>query len=531
MEGEIYSRARDSSVITRREVLKRGGLVGLALTGGGLLAACGSTSTPTGTPKKGGVLTVGLPAGSTTDTLDPNKVFLLPDYLRCLNLYDGFCYPNADFTAVENRLAEEFTHNAKGDVWTMRLRAGVEFHNGKTLTADDAIFTIQRILNPKQVSPGGPTLAPVIDPKGMTKMDTRTVRFKLLTPYWSLPALLANWTVCYVVPVGYDPKNPVGTGAFKYKSFAPNNDSVFTANDNYWDGRPYVDELVMTDLTDDTARLNALLGGQVDAIASLPYADIPTVKAQSGFRVLETASGAWYPVMMNCATAPFNDVRVRQAFRLLANRPQMLEQAYTGHGRVGNDVYAIDDPDYRHFPQRTQDIEQAKSLLKAAGRSDYAFQFTAGSLGPGAIEYSTSFVEQATAAGVKVALNKVDNSTYGGPNYLHWPLADSQWSTTFGYLVTSALTDAPKAAYPETHFGDTDPQFAKLYDEAIRTLDHTKRKEIEYQMQAIQYDRGPYVIWGFQNTVDAASTKVAGFVLDKSGYPFGSANFRHVHFV
>ncbi|MCW2950987.1 MAG: putative peptide transporter,substrate-binding protein [Conexibacter sp.] len=536
MEDEGSSERGKTDGVTRRDLLARGAVTGFALSAGGLLAACGANGTApspkaTGIPKKGGVLRVGLPAGSSADTLDPNRIFAIPDYCRTLNLYDGFCYPNAQFTGVENRLAEEFTHNAKADEWTLRLKPGVEFHNGKTLTADDAIFSVKRILDPKETSPGRGLLGPVIDPKGITKLDARTVRFKLLRPYADLPTLFANWTTCYVVPVGFDPKKPVGTGPFKFGSFAPGNNSVFTAFDNHWGGRPYLDQLVFTDLTDDTARLNALLGGQVDVIASVPFASIPTVKANSGLQLLEVASGAWFPLEMNCQAAPFNDVRVRQAFRLLADRKQMLDQAYLGHGVVGNDLYSIDDPDYARFPQRQQDVAQAKSLLRAAGRENDTFQLTVANLGPGCVEYSTSFAAQANAAGVKVTLNKIDPSVYGGPNYLKWPLADSEWPNSLGYLTQVALTDGPRASYPETHFGDNDPQFASLYYQAIRTVDPAKRRELEHEMQQIQYERGGYLVWGFQNMVDAASTKVAGFALDKSGWPLGSANFKHVHFV
>lgn len=528
--------------ITRRDVLVRGAAAGLTVTAGSLLAACGGGaktsgltggSPASGVAKKGGILRVGIPGGSSANSVDPNKLFVTPDFLRAFNLYDGFTYANSQFTAPENRLAEEFTSNRRGDVWTMRLKDGVEFHNGKKLTADDAIFTVQRILDPKQASPGASLLGPFIDPKGMKKLDARTVRFTLTTPFPSLPTLFANWSVCYVVPVGYDPKHPIGTGPFKYVSFTPGSNSRFVAFDNYWGGRPHVDELRFIDLPDDSARMNALQGGQVDAIASVPFAQIATLKSNPSFQVLEAPSSVWHPMRMQCRTEPanpFSDVRVRQAFRLLVNRQQLIDQAYLGHGRVGNDLMSITDSSYAKFPQRNQDIQQAKSLLSQAGKQDYAFAYTASNLGPGAIEFSTGFVQQVNSAGIKMQLQEVDSSVWAGPNYLKWPLANDYWPGVLGYLAQVALSVAPNAGYDETGFGDVDHQYAALYREALRTPDASKRLDIEHEMQKIEYESGAFIIWSFQNIVDAASTKLTGFVTDNSGWSLASGNLKNVSF-
>ncbi|HWF49534.1 MAG TPA: ABC transporter substrate-binding protein [Solirubrobacteraceae bacterium] len=520
--------------LTRRDILRQGAGASLALTGaGGLLAACGSSQPPAkATPRRGGSLRVALAAGSTLDTIDPAKQNLPPDAARCFNLYDPLVFLN-EHNVVENVLVEEFVPSShSADEWTIRVKPGIEFHNGKTLGADDVIFTLKRILDPKTGSTQTPLLSKVIDPKGMTKLDARTARIKLISPCAILRDILATVNLQpLITPAGFDPKHPVGTGAFKYESFTPGVSSVFTANDNYWGGRPHVDQLTLSDLTDETARINALLGGQVDAIASVPFPSIATVKGAGGLTLLETPSDGWYPILMNCASKPFSDVRARQAFRLLANRPQLVEQAYLGHGQLGNDLYALYDPDYnRSLPQRHQDLAQAKSLLKQAGLQDYAFTFTAANLGPGAIQSSVAFGQQALAAGVKVRVVQVPVSVYLGPNNLHWPLADDQWLGDH-YLTQANVADGPNACFPDTHFGASDPQYAKLYYEAFRTVDPTRRREIVLEMQRIQYERGGYIVWGFLNTVDASSNKVKGWVLDKTGRSFGSWKFKDAYFV
>ncbi len=179
-----------------------------------------------------------------------------------------------------------------------------------------------------------------------------------------------------VVPKGYQPtavgKGPlqyIGTGPFKVKSFTPGRESVHVKNENYWiDGQPYFNEVRIINFPSDAAKVNALLSGQVEAMADVPFAQVPVVKGR-GKKILVSPTGAWTPLCMRVDVAPFNDVRVRRAFRLLINRPQVVQQGLSGYGFVGNDIYSPFDPAYAgdEFPQRKYDPEQAKSLLKQAG--------------------------------------------------------------------------------------------------------------------------------------------------------------------
>ena len=121
-----------------------------------------------------------------------------------------------------------------------------------------------------------------------------------------------------IVPVDYDPNNPVGTGPFRFGSFTPGEQSRFPANPNYWvEGEPHVDELVIIDFPDDTARVNALLSGQVQAMDNLPLGQLRVVEANPELKALVASTGAWLPFTMRVDHPPFDDVRVRQALRLI----------------------------------------------------------------------------------------------------------------------------------------------------------------------------------------------------------------------
>jgi peptide/nickel transport system substrate-binding protein len=225
-----------------------------------------------------------------------------------------------------------------------------------------------------------------------------------------------------IVPVGFDPAKPVGTGPFRRNTFTPGDRSSFTRFDGYWRGdQPYVDELVIIDYPDDNARVTALLDGTVDAIDNIAQSRADAVKA-AGANLLVSETGSWIPFTMRVDTAPFSDVRVRQALRLIVDREEMVNRALNGQGRPGNDLYAPFDPAYaRELPQRRQDIDQARSLLRQAGQDSLAVELkTSSGIGAGAVEAAQLFAKQAAAAGVTVRVDTVDSATFYGKDYLAW---------------------------------------------------------------------------------------------------------------
>jgi peptide/nickel transport system substrate-binding protein len=290
-----------------------------------------------------------------------------------------------------------------------------------------------------------------------------------------------------------------------------------------------VDGVTIINFADDTGRVNALLGGQVDAITNLPAAQIAPVGKNPGLAVLNSKTGAWQPFTMRVDKAPFDDVRVRQAFRLIVDREQMVEQVLSGHGQVGNDLYGRYDPVYASdLPQRAQDLEQAKSLLAQAGHDGLTVELVTAPVFQGAVEGAQVFVEQAKGAGVDVKLRKVDSGTFYGDNYLKWPFSQDFWYTNY-YLVQAAQATLPGAPYNETHWSD--PKWIDLVQAARGEVDDTRRKEMLHEAQQIEYDQGGYIIWSFSNQIDAHSKKVTGFETSANGIPLMDYGFRHVQFV
>jgi peptide/nickel transport system substrate-binding protein len=409
----------DDDAITTNATTPRttGSAVPGTTTGSSTASSSPGTTANGAAPKSGGRLRAGIANGGSSDTLDPTRAASGADFFRLESLYEALTHTTADIT-TELLLAESIEPNADGTAWTVRIKDGIVFHNGKPLTIDDVVYTLNRT---QSVSIVGREATAVIDFASMKKLDDRTLMIPLTTPRAEFPADLSQ---VRIVPDGAQDAdfatNPVGTGPFAFSSFTPGQSSLFSKNANYWqDGKPYLDELEFITISDGTARLNALLGGQVDCIDQMLYTQAKQYGDSGDIVINVSKPGNWVPITMACDTAPFDDVRVRQAMRLIADRQQLVDNAQLGYGEIGNDLFAKGLPFYNdELPQREQDLDQAKSLLKAAGAEGLKVTLDASSVSPGMLESATLFAEQAKGAGVEITINNVPPGDYYGPNYL-----------------------------------------------------------------------------------------------------------------
>lgn len=498
----------------------------LAASGVALLAAgCGTTyaaPVPTGPPRSGGTLRVGVTGGGASDTLDPHTPATNPDIARVINLYEPLLVRDHDYR-LEMLVARSLTASPDARTWTAVLRDGVKFHDGRPVTPADVVATFKRIMDPKDPKSGaaGLTMLGEVVPSG-----DRAVEFRLTTPNAGFDDLLGQYSLG-IVPADFDLKRPIGTGPFKAGSFTPGQQSTFTRNEHYWrPGQPYLDELVLINFADDDARINALLSSQVDAIDQVPVALVDVLNSDPRIQVLAAETGTWLPFTMRVDRPPFDDVRVRQAMRLVVDREQMINQVLSGQGRLGNDLYAPFDPAYaKELPQREQDIAAAKRLLAEAGHSTLDVELVTAPIQAGAVEAAQVFQQQAKAAGITVRIRKLDTTTFYGENYLSWDFAQDFWYTR-NYLPQVANGSLPNSPYNETHWHD--PEFIDLVTRAGSTTDAAARTDLLKRAQRIEYDRGGLIVWSFVNQVDAHRKYVAGLVPDRtgislSGYRFGTA--------
>jgi peptide/nickel transport system substrate-binding protein len=523
--------------MTREHLLRRAAALGIVVAGGsfGPLTEAAFAATHI---KRGGTFRVGIAGGGTTDFIDGQNIVNEPDIIRNVITFEGLAYFDEGYKPKIDGLAEELRAE-KPTQYLIRLRQGVEFHNGKTVGADDLIYSLRRLTNAKLGLFGTAAFA-AVDPKRIRKLDGRTVRLFLKQPDATLIDAFSQY-FNGIVPEGYSPtsgrgKGPlrfIGTGAFKVKSFVPGRQSVHVRNENYWrEGQPYFDEVHIIDFGEETARVNALLGGQIHAAGDVPFAQVNLIKRRKGLKIYEAPSAAWDPITMRVDQAPFKDVRVRQAFRLLANRPQMVAQGISGHGRIGNDIFSPFDLCYAgdEFPQRKYDPEQARSLLRKAGQDGLTIDLNTTAGDSGMVEVAQIFAQNAKAAGVTVNVKVLDSSTFYGDQYLKWTFAVDFWGTR-NYLAQAALATLKTATYNETHFSNA--RYERLYRQALGTVDIKKRCALIKEMQRLEYNTGGLIIPWFKNQVSAYSAKIGGLKIDRGTLDLNKYgnNFRTIYFV
>ncbi len=520
---------------TRREFVKHavGGLV--IVSGSSLIAACGSNASSTSStgaanatsvPKRGGRLVVAMITGGQAESINPAAPLGNIDEARIQTVFDPLVTLSPDLGSVVYMLAEELTPNSDFSAWTFRLRDGVEFTNGKSLTADDLIYTLRTWKSPANFA--NVPLGQSIDYSGLKKLDRYTVRVPFKVRFARLAPFLAE-PYCYVIQDGE--KNftkPVGTGPFEVVSFTPGQQSLQRRNPNYWRaGLPYADELQIISFSDPTAQLNALLGGETNVMVGLDYEQAKAQQSGDQVHLLITKQPGPIPFTMRVDRAPFDDVRVRQAMRLIVDREALIEDALSGFGTIGNDIPGPGLPFYdSQLPQRTQDIEKAKSLLKAAGRSGMTVELQTSNVIPGFVESATLFAQQAKAAGVNVTIKQEPASAYFDTSqlYLKMVFAQDSLNPMPGLDVIYTINLAASGPYNETHWNV--PRFNSVLAEA-RSSTGSKAQTLWNELQTMFYDDGSYIIWGQPDYIDAYAPKVGGLKPNKLGpasnYDFASA--------
>jgi peptide/nickel transport system substrate-binding protein len=241
---------------------------------------------------------------------------------------------------------------------------------------------------------------------------------------------------------------------------------------------------------------------------NVDFAQAKARMESSEVKIIRAPGSNMVPITMACDQKPFDDVRVRQAMRLIADRQKLLDTAFSGFGQIGNDIYGIGLPYYNdELPQREPDVEQARSLLAQAGMDGARFTLASSNAAPGMLESATLFAEQAREAGITIEIDNSPADSYYSDKYLKVPFAQTQWGTQSieSQIVQGLLSDA---AFNETGWRRED--FDRRFREARGTLDEGSREEQYFELQRELHEEGGYLIWGFNDWVDAVSPRVNG---------------------
>ncbi|WP_449277031.1 ABC transporter substrate-binding protein [Leucobacter sp. GX24907] len=495
----------------------------LALTGcsgGSGGGGDGGTGGAQGEAQHGGVLRVGHSGGASSDTMDPHEGLSNTDFARLPLIYEPLVRLDHEGN-VQMWLAESIELNDDATEYTIKIHPNVKTHDGNTFTAEDVLWNFKRIVNEHHAGeiPLGP-----IDVDASEAVDDTTLIIRYSSPFAVLPEALASTPAYYMVPSNWSPDNLVGTGPFVLQDFEPGVRSSATRFEDYrLEGKPYLDQVDIINMADETTQLNALRSGEVDAINYLSAQSVKQV--QSGdLNVIISETKGWLPITMRTDSAPFDDVRVREAIKLAIDREQINQVVFEGYGTIQNDVF--DPLEDSSLPQRERDVERAKELLADAGFSDgLDVELITNDVMPAQRSIAQLVAEQIKEAGINAKVTFEPTTQFFADSYLTADFSQDYWFYV-PYLANVAGATLSTAPYNATHFDDA--EYESLYQAAISEADEEDRRPIIEQMQRIDYERGGNIIPVFYPVIDATTQSVGGIEEDVSGFPFGNYDWTNI---
>jgi len=492
---------------TRRDFLRTTALAGGALASSGLWLPA-SAAQPV-QPKKGGLFKLGLGGGSTTNSMDPGT------------WEDTFCF--VGFSAIHNtlfeiaadgsaqpELAESFEVSADARIWTLKLRQGVTFHNGKSLTAEDVVASIRPHFGKDSKSVAKALLGSLVD---VRVREAGVVEFELSAGNLDFPYVLADYHLVILPSQDgiADWRSGVGAGAYQLKSFEPGVRMQMTRNPNYWkEGRAHFDGAQIIGITDGAARTNALMSGAVDVINNVDFKTISLLSRNPNLVIEQTEGAFHYSFPMLCDDAQFKDNNVRLAVKHAVNRKALLDTALRGYGQVGNDhpVRAADRFFNKDLPQREYDPDQARFYLKQAGLDALKIRLIASDAAfLGAVDAAVLMKEQAKAAGIEIDVVREPADGFWAKNWGKSPFITSFYYSSITPDRIFSLAYAKNAPWNETHWDNL--RFNELLAASRVQRDVSLRHEIYNEMQQLCRDEGGALIPLFGNAVAARSKRVA----------------------
>lgn len=518
----------ERGAISRREFLRYGSVLGLsAPILGGITGAMGYGFTPSlaraGTP--GGTLRYGqiVPAGAVNPVTiaDGGGLTVMSQFGETLVL-------SAPDLSAQPLLAESWSPNADGTVWTFKLRQNVKFHNGQTMTADDVVATFDRLADPEMGSNALSVFSGLLSKGGTRKVDDHTVEFHLDVANGNFPYAVSTDNYNSIIipaefPEDYE-ATMIGTGPFKLEKFTPKVGASFVRNPDYWGALPLPDRVEVKFYDDYQPQILALHGGEIDIIQQLPVLQAVAILSDPNFAVISTPSSAHQQVHMRTDMDPFKDKRVRQAIALCLDRPKLVDGLMRGRAQIGNDspfmaAYPSTDPS---VPQRQMDIAKAKELMAAAGMAA-GFQTTLTTEKYLEIpDYAVLIQNAVKEIGIDLQLNIMDQGAYYGdavPGKSPW-LDSDMGITDYGHRgVPNVFLQAPlmsTGTWNSAHFNNA--EYDMLVNSYIASLDLESQRATAGKIQTLLLDETPLIQTYFYDFLTVTKVGATGVVPTAMGH-------------
>jgi peptide/nickel transport system substrate-binding protein len=508
---------------SRRDTLKMLMAAGLGATLGGSYLF-NPTSSAAQTPKSGGHLRVAGYSSSTADTLDPAKGSTAVDYIRCCASYNRLTVLDEN-GQLQLELADQI-ESSDAKTWHIKLKSGVRFHNGRKLSSADVVFSVRRHLD-KTVGSKVNSIAKQIE--DITATDDLTAKIVLAAPNADLPTILALQHFLIVADGTVDFSKGVGTGPFVLDHFEPGVQSHHSRNPNYFKATgPHIDSFELFAIADDTARVNALLAGEVDVVGQVNPRSIRVIEADGGAVAVVTKSATYTNLNIRIDLEPGSKAGFIEGMKYLIDRKSILSSALRGLGELGNDQPVSSTSRY-HNPNvkpREFDPDRAKSFFQKAGLMNTEIPIVASDAALSSVDMATTLQRAGEGVGLKLFVNRVPSDGYWSNYWLKAPVHFGSISPRPTPDILFSLLYQSSAPWNESRYKSE--MFDKMLLEARGMQDEAKRTEIYWSMQEMVANEAGTIIPAYISDIAGLSKKVKGWKASPLGELMGYAFPEHV---
>jgi peptide/nickel transport system substrate-binding protein len=446
-------------------------------------------------------------------SMDPADMHSGDDAYHIFSVYNRLVDVDDNFKVLPE-LAESWSTSEDGRTWTFKLREGVQFHDGSDFDANDVVYTFQRFWDPELAS-GAPAVLHFMKPENVEALDSHTVAFTTEEPVAEFPVLISNKFTNIVAEGARHEELRLrgnGTGPFMQERFEPNAPvRLLRKNPDYWqEGLPKADCLRITVAQEPIAAVSAIKSGEVDLVLNVDPSLIPSLQNDPNVELLETGASNSMTVSMWVDTPPFDDVRVRQALKLVVDRQAMIDTVLLGFGQPGADnPVPLGSPASFTKQAPARDVEKAKALLAEAGHGDglKVDLYTAEGV-PGMVRMAQVFAEQAKPAGFDINVIVTPADSYWDATWLQQPFLTSAWSMRPpGEGLAVAYTKDAK--WKETRWER--PEYDELLLKANTTVDTEERNRLYQEVGRMLAEEGGVIIPMFVHQVLAIRKGCSGY--------------------
>ncbi|NGN39464.1 ABC transporter substrate-binding protein [Mesorhizobium sp. CGMCC 1.15528] len=379
-------------------------------------------------------------------------------------------------------LAESWTVSDDGKVYTFKLHTGVKFHDGTDFNADDVKFSLDRARAENSTN-AQKTLFAAIDT--VEVIDPATVKVTLKQPQGSFLYNLGWGDAVIVAPESAETnkEKPIGTGPFKFESWAKGSSIKLVKADGYWGDPVFLDKAEFRIIPDAAAAIPALLSGDVQAFPNMPLGDgLPQIQSDPRFKVVIGSTEGETILSMNNKKPPFDNLKVRQAISYALDRKAIIDGASNGFGTPIGSHFAPHNPAYVDLTGTyPHDVAKAKELLKEAGLEN-GFKTTLKLPPPPyARDGGQIIASELREIGIDAEIIPLEWA-----DWLKQVFTEKDYDMSI--VSHTEPNDIDIYSRKDYYFNYDNPAFNKVIEELNLTSDEAKRKELYGQAQKILAD-------------------------------------------